>query len=214
MDISAIIKSIFEAKKIGAMTIAALALSLLAYLYSEKIGIVQSEDKVGALLVLFTITFVFLVVMVFLYGIATTKMRYEHLDSMKEKDSQQKSENPQKTNPSKSIKSLSMNNQALKNLVHQQNFVALFEKLDLLYKGDNADYQYSNIRQNILHEINQNRSPTPTQIQGILIFLNSEKLLERLGNEENESTTKTDNATYNKSNVIKGDNNGTINNQF
>lgn len=107
-----------------------------------------------------------------------------------------------------------MNTQELKNLANQQNFVTLFEKLDPLFDEDKADYEYSNLRQNILHEMQQNKSPSPTQIQSLLVFLNSQKLKERLGKGSKENRETTDNATYIKSNVIKGDNNGTINNNF
>ena len=103
MDISAIIKSIFEAKKIGGMTIAALAISLLAYLFNEKTGTIDSEDKVGALFVFFIITFVFLVVITFLYSITTTKMRYEHQDRMADKENQKEIEKQKVNTPNQAI---------------------------------------------------------------------------------------------------------------
>ena len=225
MNIEAIIKSIFEAKTIKAMTVAVVALTLLAYIFNEKIGVVKSEDKVGALLILFVIVVVFVVVIAFLYGIATTKMRYEHEDRKQDaireihnKKEVQKAKNQnspaKKLKPSNSKTYLPMNIQELKNLVNHPDFVMLFEKLDPLFAGNNADFQYSNIKQNILHEMGQNRSPSPTQIQSLLVFINSEKVKERLGQESKENRESTDNATYTKSNVIKGNNNGNITNNF
>lgn len=86
MDISAIIKSLVSAKKIGAMTLAAIALTYLAYLFDKKTGIIESENKVGTLFILFLIAFLFVVALGFLYMITTSKMRYEHVERMSDKE--------------------------------------------------------------------------------------------------------------------------------
>ena len=78
MDISTIIKSLVSAKKIGAMTLAAIALTYLAYLFDKKTGIIESENKVGTLFILFLFAFLLVVAFGFLYMITTSKMRYEH----------------------------------------------------------------------------------------------------------------------------------------
>lgn len=93
MDISTIIKSLVSAKKIGAMTLAAIALTYLAYLFDKKTGIIESENKVGTLFILFLFAFLLVVALGFLYMITTSKMRYEHVERMSDKEIKKTKEN-------------------------------------------------------------------------------------------------------------------------
>jgi hypothetical protein len=59
----------------------------------------------------------------------------------------------------------------LQELIDSANFVELFELLDG-YFNEKPDFQYSMLKQNLLHQIKQGFFPNPMQVQGLKIFLN------------------------------------------
>jgi GTPase SAR1 family protein len=81
------------------------------------------------------------------------------------------SDNPKRTI---SRKENNMTIQELKNLVERDEFERLFQLLDN-YFDVHPNYQYSNFKQNIAHQLGQGQSPNPSLVQGIKIFLNGEE---------------------------------------
>ncbi len=99
----------------------------------------------------------------------------------------------------------------LKNLANTAKFAELFEILDT-YFDKNPDYQYSNLKQNIQHQLGNGSSPTPAQLQGLLVFLNGRVVKENLGNfkqamEAQQNNTATNNGN---GNITIQDNNGNV----
>jgi hypothetical protein len=102
--------------------------------------------------------------------------------------------------------------ESLKNLANTAQFSELFEILDS-YFDKNPDYQYSNLKQNILHQLSNGGSPTPAQLQGLLVFLNGKIVKENLGNFRQAVEMQKNNIsnTNGNGNITIQDNNGNVN---
>lgn len=109
MDISAIIKSLVNAKKIGIMTLSAITITCFTYIINNKTGIIESENKVGILIIFFICSSLLVVALGFLYAHTKAKMKYEHIERMtykeieKELNSENQTENSKLNGSSKTV---------------------------------------------------------------------------------------------------------------
>ena len=106
----------------------------------------------------------------------------------------------------------------LQKLANQGKFLELLNFLDQCF-GENPDYQYSQLKQNLMHTLNGGNDPKPAQLQGLLVFLDSELVKKCLDSSENQSEDNSGKSSniqnvYIKSNIVQGNNKGEINNDF
>lgn len=109
MDISAIIKSLVNAKKIGIMTLSAITITCFIYIINNKTWIIESENKVGILIIFFICSSLLVVALGYLYMYTKVKMKYEHIERMtykeieKELNSESQTENSKLNGSSKTV---------------------------------------------------------------------------------------------------------------
>jgi membrane protein DedA with SNARE-associated domain len=82
-DWKAIFASIFTAPKISVMTIVALIVTGIIYLFSEKLGIIKNEDRIFILLMMFSVVLFLIFALILIYSFVSLGRKQEHERAMK-----------------------------------------------------------------------------------------------------------------------------------
>lgn len=85
-DWKSVFVHIFTAPKISAMTIIALIVTGIIYLFSEKLGVIKNEDRIFILLVMFLVVLFFIFSLILIYSFVTLGRKQNHERLMNKQD--------------------------------------------------------------------------------------------------------------------------------